>query len=186
MRLSESVYRGLYGWYDELKERGDTGTGEYIIGRKRVVEDGGIRVVVADEGNTEFYAVYAARKDGAGLWIADFADYDDAAAFALLRGEARRGCNVPDIFDFMDCEGCPSYSRREARLTPDPYYSELGEAECSDEGFGESRPCERMLARIEEGVRGGDFDGVCIGQAGDAHKRLPCRRRVSCGGAKGG
>ncbi|MDR1095480.1 MAG: hypothetical protein LBL31_03750 [Spirochaetaceae bacterium] len=65
---------------------------------------------------------------------------------------------MADIFDWIDCEDCPSYEFYEGRTEgdPDSYYP--GEAECSDGDFGNGHPCERMLSRIEEGLEDGDFD----------------------------
>lgn len=67
-----------------------------------------------------------------------------------------------DIFDYIDCEDCNSYTHTPARLTADPYYSEPTNDECADGDFGVKHPCERMINRIEEGIRDGDFDDVSM------------------------
>jgi hypothetical protein len=66
------------------------------------------------------------------------------------------------IFDFIDCEDCVCRKHRSAHLTADPYYSEPAESECRDGDFGEEHPCDRMLSRIDEGIRDGDFDGAAM------------------------
>jgi hypothetical protein len=62
-----------------------------------------------------------------------------------------------NIFDFMDCEGCPHYKFHKGGTwgDPDSYYPD--ESECSDGDFGNDHPCGRVLSRIEEGIRDGDF-----------------------------
>jgi hypothetical protein len=65
---------------------------------------------------------------------------------------------MPDIFNWIDCEGCPHYTLRRGRTWGDPDDCYPDEAECFDGDFGNAHPCDRMLSRIEEGLRDGDFD----------------------------
>ncbi|MDR1073824.1 MAG: hypothetical protein LBL45_09155 [Treponema sp.] len=64
---------------------------------------------------------------------------------------------MADIWDFIDCEGCPHYRFRKRRTRGDPDRCCPDEAECSEGDFGDERPCGRTLSRIEEGLRDGDF-----------------------------
>jgi hypothetical protein len=64
---------------------------------------------------------------------------------------------MADIFDFMDCEGCPHYKFHAGRTWGDPDSCYPDESECTDGDFGNDYPCERMLSRIEECIEDGDF-----------------------------
>ncbi|MDR1315685.1 MAG: hypothetical protein LBK13_02325 [Spirochaetales bacterium] len=63
---------------------------------------------------------------------------------------------MAEIWDFMDCEGCPRNKCNGSKALEGPGGRRPKE-ECSRESFGGSYPCERMLSRIEEGLRDGDF-----------------------------
>jgi hypothetical protein len=65
---------------------------------------------------------------------------------------------MADIWDFMDCEGCPYYKFHEGRAWGDPDSCYPDEDECLDGDFGNEYPCERMLSRLEEGLQDGDFN----------------------------
>jgi hypothetical protein len=65
--------------------------------------------------------------------------------------------DMADIFDFMDCEGCPCHKVSMGKTWGDPDTCCPGEVECFDGDFGNGYPCSRMLSRIEEGLRDGDF-----------------------------
>jgi hypothetical protein len=62
-----------------------------------------------------------------------------------------------DIFDFMDCGGCPHYTDLAGRSWGDPDYCYPPDSACADGDFGDVYPCERMLSRIADGLRDGDF-----------------------------
>jgi hypothetical protein len=64
---------------------------------------------------------------------------------------------MADIWDFMDCEDCPYYEFHRGVTEGDPDSCYPDETECRDGDFGNDHPCDRMLSRIEEGVRDGDF-----------------------------
>jgi hypothetical protein len=64
---------------------------------------------------------------------------------------------MANIWDFIDCEGCPCYEFYKGRTEGDPDSCYPDEAKCSDGDFGNDYPCERMLSRIEEGLEDGDF-----------------------------
>jgi hypothetical protein len=63
-----------------------------------------------------------------------------------------------DIFDWMDCVGCPFYKHYAARLTADPYYSEPEESECSDGNYGNDHACSRMKWVINNMISDGQFE----------------------------
>jgi hypothetical protein len=63
-----------------------------------------------------------------------------------------------NIFDYMDCEGCPHCVERAGRTGGDPDDCRPPEFVCNDGDFGGDYPCERMLARIEEGIDDAEFD----------------------------
>jgi hypothetical protein len=67
------------------------------------------------------------------------------------------GDDMPDIFSWMDCGGCPYYRFHRGRTGGDPDTCCPDEAECLDGDFGSNHPCDRMISRIEEGLRDGDF-----------------------------
>jgi hypothetical protein len=65
---------------------------EYVIhGCVERITGDRIDVKTVPGQEAEFFGVYETLRDGTEKWIADFDSYDDAAAFLLLRGEARRG-----------------------------------------------------------------------------------------------
>jgi hypothetical protein len=64
---------------------------------------------------------------------------------------------MADIWEFMDCEGCPCYEFHGGVTEGDPDGCYPDEAECSDGDFGNDHPCDRMLSRIEEGLEEGEF-----------------------------
>jgi hypothetical protein len=62
-----------------------------------------------------------------------------------------------DIWDFVDCGGCLRYGQVNGRVGGDPSRCYPVKEKCFDGDFGNEYPCERMLSRIEEGLRDGDF-----------------------------
>jgi hypothetical protein len=60
---------------------------------------------------------------------------------------------MADIFEWIDCEDCPYYRFHQGRTWGDPDDCYPDEVECLDGDY----PCDRMIARIEEGLQDGDF-----------------------------
>jgi hypothetical protein len=64
---------------------------------------------------------------------------------------------MAEIWDYMDCVGCNSFKLHVGKTQGDPYDCYPDESECSEGDFGRKYLCSRMLARLEEGLRDGDF-----------------------------
>jgi hypothetical protein len=64
---------------------------------------------------------------------------------------------MAEIWDYMDCVGCSSFKLYVGKTQGDPYNCYPDESECSEGDFGRNYLCSRILARLGEGLRDGDF-----------------------------